>query len=188
MCPALGIFDLAEGAEPPTAESGYAAAANAARAVGDWGRVGAGRGATVGQWRGEFLPAGIGWSAVRFRDVVVEAVVVLNAFGEPLRDLPVTSDGVFEWPDGSLLPPVKGNTTIGVVSTNAALSKVECHLVAQGAHDGLARAVTPPHTRFDGDAFIAASTGGARTRPDTDVVRAMAVAAVERAIDSVEIG
>ena len=56
------------------------------------------------------------------------------------------------------------NTTIGVVATNARLDKVGCHLVAQGAHDGLARAVFPAHTRVDGDAFVAAAAGGVRGR------------------------
>ena len=74
------------------------------------------------------------------------------------------------------------NTTIGVVVTNARLDKVACRIVAQGAHDGLARSVTPPHTRFDGDGFVAAATGEVATHPD--VVRMLAVAAVAEAIRS----
>ena len=54
-----------------------------------------------------------------------------------------------------------------VVVTDAALDKVECHLAAQSAHDGLARAVVPAHTRFDGDAFVVAATG---TTPDPDEI------------------
>ena len=72
------------------------------------------------------------------------------------------------------------NTTIGVVVTNALLDKVGCRIVAQGAHDGLARALTPPHSRFDGDAFVAAATGDVEAH--VDVVRMLAVAAVADAI------
>jgi L-aminopeptidase/D-esterase-like protein len=75
------------------------------------------------------------------------------------------------------------STTIGVVATNASLDKVGCHLVAQGAHDGLARAVLPTHTRADGDAFVAAAVGGVEAEVDT--VRLLALDAVERAIASV---
>ena len=77
--------------------------------------------------------------------------------------------------------PGFGNTTIGLVATNASLDKVACHLVAQGAHDGLARAVFPAHTRADGDAFVAASVGGVADA-DVDVVRSLAVHVVARAI------
>jgi len=72
------------------------------------------------------------------------------------------------------------NTTIGVVCTNARLDKVGCLIVAQGAHDGLARALVPAHTRVDGDAVVAAATGAVDA--DVDVVRLLAVAAVERAV------
>jgi L-aminopeptidase/D-esterase-like protein len=73
-------------------------------------------------------------------------------------------------------------TTIGVVCTNARLDKAGCGVVAQGAHDGLARAVSPPHTRFDGDAFIAAATGEVDVQ--LDVVRFLGLTAVCRAIRS----
>jgi len=67
-----------------------------------------------------------------------------------------------------------------VVATNARLDKLDCHLVAQGAHDGLARAVFPAHTRSDGDAFVAAATGEVEAR--VDVVRALSVHVVAQAI------
>ncbi len=73
-----------------------------------------------------------------------------------------------------------GNTTIGLVATNAALDKVGCHLVAQSAHDGLARAVFPVHTRADGDAFVAAAVGGVDA--SLDLVRDLCVHVVARAI------
>ncbi|HEU5128302.1 MAG TPA: P1 family peptidase, partial [Glycomyces sp.] len=136
--------------------------------------VGAGRGATVGQWRGAKLPSGLASATLRLGELVVSALAAVNAFGEP---------GPL---DRSLLRPegfpvgFGRNTTIGVVATNALLGKVECHLLAQGAHDGLARAVSPVHTRMDGDAFVAAATGKVAASPD--VVRALAAEAVAEAI------
>ena len=75
------------------------------------------------------------------------------------------------------------NTTIGVVATNARLDKVGCLVVAQGAHDGLARALVPTHTRVDGDAFVAAATGAVDATVER--VRAHAVEVVDRAIRQV---
>jgi hypothetical protein len=72
------------------------------------------------------------------------------------------------------------NTTIGVVVTNAVLTKGECLLVAQSGHDGLARALFPVHLSTDGDALVAAATGEHAAAPD--LVRVLAVAAVERAV------
>ena len=73
-----------------------------------------------------------------------------------------------------------GNTVIGVVATNARLDKAQCRIVAEGAHDGLARAITPPHMRSDGDAFVAAATG--LIEAPIDEVRLLAVVAVEQAV------
>ena len=72
------------------------------------------------------------------------------------------------------------HTTIGVVVTNARLDKTGCRVVAQGAHDGLARALTPPHTRFDGDAFVAAAT--CTVDAPLDVVRMLGLTATADAI------
>ena len=74
------------------------------------------------------------------------------------------------------------------MATNARLDKWACHRLAQGAHDGLARAVFPPHMRFDGDAFVAVALGAAEGVPgrspeaDVDAVRALAVHVVEAAV------
>jgi L-aminopeptidase/D-esterase-like protein len=69
-----------------------------------------------------------------------------------------------------------------VVSTNARIDKAACRIVAQGAHDGLARSITPPHTRFDGDAFIAAATGAVDA--DIDLIRYLALLTVTKAIQA----
>ena len=92
-----------------------------------------------------------------------------------------TSDA---WPKaGATQLGRRDNTTLGVVVTNVRLSKPECLLVAQSSHDGLARALFPAHTRFDGDAVVAVSTGAFEVGDGAvDTVRVLATAATERAI------
>jgi L-aminopeptidase/D-esterase-like protein len=190
---ALSIYDLLEG-DPlvrPSAAQGLAAARAAVEGPVAVGLVGAGTGATVGKWRGpdHRRPGGTGAAVVRRGDLVVSALMVVNATGDvddgsAARDIAAGSfDG---WPtavanpfsDGAL-----GNTTIGVVLTNARLDKTGCLLVSQGGHDGLARALFPPHTRVDGDAIVAAAIGNVDV--DVDVVRLLAVVAVESAVRSI---
>ena len=203
----LSLYDLLEGdgsVRPGPAEG--RAAAEAATPTVDapvpTGPVGAGTGATVGTWRGRdhARPGGLGVAVVAHGSLTVAVVVAVNAagdIGDPATSTAV-ADGVFRgWPDSGDLftaPPVaggdarlRGNTTIGAVVTDAGLTKGECLLLAQSAHDGLARAVFPPHMRSDGDAFVAAATG---TVPrgngdggaDLDVLRVLTVAAVEQAV------
>jgi L-aminopeptidase/D-esterase-like protein len=179
------LFDLGVG-DPsvrPGAEQGYAACVDA-RARRDAvlsGRIGAGAGATIGKWRGRGAegfarPAGIGSAVARSGDVVVGALMAVNAFGEPRT----------EQPDGPRLPvlpddgSVVTSTTVGVVVTNAAIDKAACRLVAESGHDGLGRALDPAHTAADGDALVAAATGMVRAHVET--VRALAAWAVEQAI------
>jgi L-aminopeptidase/D-esterase-like protein len=155
-------------------------------------------------------PGGLVTASARVGDLVVAVLVAVNAAGVPGADdalavdiaAALASDGTDvdapdaddvdraapdgpagpAGPDGPAGPVGFGNTTIGLVATNAALDKVGCHLVAQGAHDGLARAVFPAHTRADGDAFVAAAVGGVPA--DVDVVRSLGVHLVGRAIGS----
>jgi L-aminopeptidase/D-esterase-like protein len=134
---------------------------------------------------------GLVTAGARSGDLVVAALVAVNAAGAPGADDAVALDAGL--PSGAAIPvpPAGGtvapagegalaNTTIGLVATNAHLDKVACHLVAQGAHDGLARAVFPAHTRVDGDAFVAAAVGSVAA--DVDVVRNLAVHVVARAV------
>ncbi|WP_232805814.1 P1 family peptidase [Glycomyces xiaoerkulensis] len=180
IVPTLGLYDLDGSGIVPGSAEGYEAcqAAKGADVEPDLvGPVGAGTGATVGQWRGESLPSGLRSATLRVGEVAVSVLAAVNAFGEPGR-----LDRDLLRPEG--FPVTFGrNTTIGVVATNARLTKVECRLLAQGAHDGLARAVSPVHTRMDGDAFIATATG--EVEASSDVVRALAVEAVAEAIESV---
>jgi L-aminopeptidase/D-esterase-like protein len=189
IVPALALFDLAvgDGAVRPGAEQGYLAAAAAAQAQVVTGRVGAGAGAYTGHWRGPSgrRPAGLAAHVMRLGDLVVSALCAVNAFGD--IDLGDSSLGLGAIEALAALPPVfeggRAHTTIGVVCTNARLDKDGCLIVAQGAHDGLSRAITPPHTRYDGDAFIAAATG--EVEAHVDVVRYLALTAVCQAIRSV---
>lgn len=205
IVPALGIFDLAVGdaGRRPGPDEGRAACDAAVDTAVEMGMVGAGTGATVGKWRGpdNTRPAGVASTTIRHGELIVSSLVVVNAFGDINGDppgpigsapsgtgAPGTHERSADGPGTSAVPPMS-NTTIGLVATNAALDKVGCNLVAQGAHDGLARAITPPHSRVDGDAFVAAATGAvdlSRIEPhaDVDTVRMLAMTAVEHAIRS----
>ncbi|HKY68792.1 MAG TPA: P1 family peptidase, partial [Acidimicrobiales bacterium] len=146
----------------------------------------------------ERRPGGLVGAGVRVGDLVVAALVAVNAAGVPDAPDDLALD-IARWappPDEGGDPTARssgpvggvgspsldgfGNTTVGLVATNATLDKVGCHLVAQSAHDGLARAVFPAHTRADGDAFVAAAVGGVDAAVDT--VRTLAVHVVASAI------
>ncbi|WP_280455292.1 P1 family peptidase, partial [Nocardia brasiliensis] len=151
------------------------------------GRVGAGTGAYTGHWRGPGArrAGGLAYTERRWNDLVVGALCVVNAFGDiddgaaEISLDPVTQLDLMI----SAAAAARMHTTIGTVITNPKLYKVGCHIVALGAHDGLSRALTPPHGRFDGDGFIAAATGSVDA--DVDLVRLMALATVTDAIRSV---
>ena len=167
IVPTAAIFDLvtAEG-ERPGPDEGKAALAAAAAAPFTLGRVGAGRGATIGKWRGgEYaVPGGLGSASARDGDVVIGALAVVNAVGDV-----VGADGQIllgsTAPDdvpgfADPLPFEEGeHTTLLVVATNARLTKLECRLVAESAHHGMARAIYPSHSRHDGDIAFALATG-----------------------------
>lgn len=180
----MSLYDLAVGdpAVRPEARHGRLAAAAAVGGSVETGLVGAGTGATVSKWRGpeHRRPGGLVTATRRGPDgLVVSALVAVNAFGEPGADPGDVAEGSIGASD--LTGGVPGtNTTIGVVVTNARLDKVACHLLAQSAHDGLARSVAPSHTAVDGDAFVAAATS--QVAADVAVVRNLAVAAVCDAI------
>ena len=186
----LSLFDLLEGdgsVRPGPAEG--RAACEVASVEVPVGQVGAGTGAMVGTWRGRgrARPGGIGMAVVRRGDLVVVALLAVNAAGDVGRSgiSEAIADGTFvDWPEpGGELFDARGNTTIGMVVSNASVGREGCLLMAGSAHDGLARAVFPPHTRSDGDALVAAATGALPTSDaDLDVLRAMTVAAVERAV------
>lgn len=166
IVPAAVIFDLpVTGGTKPTQELGR----EAVRAAGDnreRGNVGAGTGATVGKYLGVpgVMKGGLGQAAVRDGDLVVSAVVVVNALGD-IYDSGVKIAGTYNesgfLPTDSYVGASVGitNTTIGIVATNAALTKAQATKVASTSHDGLARSIRPVHTMDDGDTLFAVSTG-----------------------------
>ncbi len=176
------IFDLLVG-DPrarPNAAAGYAACA----AAGDdppAGAVGAGTGASVAKAgdRSQIRPGGVGLAGARVGDATVSAVMVVNAVGG------IWDDDRHEWVaeititgGGAELPGA--NTAIGVVLTDAELTKVQAARLATVAHDGIARAVRPAHTMYDGDTIFCLA-GGATSAP-YDAVEAAATTLVARAI------
>lgn len=168
------LYDLMVGdpAARPGPDAGYAACVAAKDGPIETGAVGAGTGATVAKWRGRehARPGGVGTASVREGELVVGALLAVNAFGDRIGvvDGPIEPGAAFT------------NTTIGVVVTNATLDKTGCLLVAQSAHDGLARALDPVHATVDGDAIVAAAVGGADG--PVDRVRMLAAHCVSEAV------
>jgi L-aminopeptidase/D-esterase-like protein len=198
IVPTMGVFDLmvGDGSVRPGPAQGRAACEAASTGGHDVGVIGVGAGCTVDKWRGveRVRPGGVVAASASIGDVVVAALVAVNAFGgidvdgTAARGAPAVlaeladraaraaSDGAVD----EAGPPTFGNTTVGVVATNARLDKNGCLLLAQSAHDGLARAVFPAHSRVDGDAFVAAATGAVVA--DLDRLRVLVVAVVHQAI------
>ncbi len=182
------IYDLGLGYAHirPRMEDGYRAAAGASALVEE-GCVGVGTGATVGKILGDegWMKAGFAATGVRLpNEVSVCAFTVVNAFGDVVaEDGSVLAGALVDYVGGEpgvaptcfldthayLMtlrdhPRFNANaehTTLSVVVTDAALSKIECSQVARMAHDGLARAISPVHTPVDGDAIFVLSTGSA---------------------------
>jgi L-aminopeptidase/D-esterase-like protein len=200
IVPAAALFDLPLGDARvrPTAEMGYRACEAAAGGPVEEGSVGAGTGATVGKLLGPLsaTKGGIGtWSITLSGGIVVGALVAVNAFGDVRDDQtgrilagardPATGDFI----DSihavlAMDEPVRfGHTTLGVVATNARLSKSEATALARQAHDGLARTIWPVHTQLDGDTIFALSLGDA----EADMLQ-LGVAAVEAIATAVKRG
>jgi L-aminopeptidase/D-esterase-like protein len=155
------LYDLGVGnpAVRPRAVHGYEACESAVAGPFATGRVGAGTGATVAKCLGPqgVRPGGLGTATARGPEgLVVSALIACNAWGDVRGASPVAVPGIVAAPaPGQALT----NTTIGVIVTNARLDKLQCLLVAQSGHDGLARALEPVHAAVDGDALVAAATG-----------------------------
>ena len=201
IVPGAVLYDLGLGGNSyPDADDGAAAAAAASTAIPEEGSVGAGAGATVGKMlgMGQAMKGGIGTAGYRFDDgTVVAAIIAVNCRGD-VRD-PATGrivagarreDGGFVNAEAAILGGATGapnpaeNTTIGLVATNRTLTKAQCNRLAGVAHDGLARAVVPAHTYYDGDTLFAMATGtqGPVGRSDTDRLDVAAAAAVAESI------
>lgn len=195
IVPAAILYDLGIGDAPavrPTADCGYRAAQSATSEPVVEGSVGAGAGATVGKLGGpeRAMKGGIGTALTELPGgIQVAALMVVNAVGDIVDPDTGTIVAGVRTPDGKQLADwrtVLGvlrssddnthqNTTIGVVATNATLSKAQLALVARMAHDGLARAVRPAHTPSDGDVIFAIATG--QVSGDVSLLQIGAVAA-----------
>jgi L-aminopeptidase/D-esterase-like protein len=200
IVPAAAIFDLSVGLNPkirPTADCGYRAAVAASSNAVAEGSVGAGAGATVGKLvDSRPTKAGLGSSALTLPNgLIVGAIVAVNAVGDiidPASGKVVAgvrnADGTYA--DARKLvragkggPPRPGaNTTIGVVATNAKLSKTQVNRIALMADAAYARAINPVHTMGDGDTLFALATGRWTGAADVTVIGALAAEAMADAI------
>lgn len=202
IVPAAIIFDLDVGSaqiRPDAAMGARAAQAASADPVTE-GCVGAGAGARVGMVMGPLLAtkSGLGSAVIDLGEgLLVGALMVVNAAGDVIGEDGAILAGVRQPPDGegffgamnllrgaaklALPGGVTSNTVIGVVATNALLTKEEANKVAQMAHDGLARAVRPAHTLHDGDTIFALATGTAG-RANVSAIGAFAAEAASEAI------
>jgi L-aminopeptidase/D-esterase-like protein len=207
IVPAAILFDLGIGdvAVRPDAAMGYAACQAADDGLVAEGNVGAGTGATVGNIMGlkQAMKAGLGTASVDLGEgLVVGAIVAVNTFGDVID--PQTGqiiagarslDGIGFADTLAVMKSLVGksilefggprDTVIGVVATNARLNKEEANKVAQMAQDGLARAVRPAHTMFDGDTLFALATGSNNEpsmEADVNTVGAYAAEVVAEAI------
>lgn len=184
LVPAAVIFDLGLGRSDrwPDAAMGYAACAAAGSAVVE-GCVGAGIGASVGKLQGfvAAMKGGVGTTSAVLPDgTIVGALAVCNAIGDVVDETNQIIAGSRDLTSGGFIDTVQllrqphileqlqqrqhntaegQNTTLGVVATNAALNKAQATKLAQMAQDGLARAIRPVHTPFDGDTVFALATG-----------------------------
>src|SRR5579872_2454971 len=205
IVPAAILFDLAVG-DPkvrPDAAAGFAACNAATAERPGEGNVGAGAGATVGKLFGfdRAMKSGIGTASVTLDGLIVGAIVAVNAIGDVVD--PATGNVVAGARSidgkkminavravlGGEVPAVLAAgtaTTIGVVATNADLTKAQAQKIAQMAHDGIARAIAPSHTMFDGDTIFTMATGSAKKTGNPTLLGLMAaevvVASILRAV------
>jgi L-aminopeptidase/D-esterase-like protein len=197
LVPTAVVYDLFmnDGKRLPDAEMGYQACQNATDSNVAQGNVGAGAGVTVGKWGGfqTIMKGGFGLSSIEIDGLVVGAAAVVNAIGDVVNKDGTVLAGAREANGRWLveqdqyrrfpnLPqtPVGTNTTLVVLFTNAKLSKIEAHRLAQRAHDGFAIAIRPVHTTHDGDTAYALATG--QVDVAFDLVANVAVEMVAEAI------
>ncbi|MDB5947019.1 MAG: peptidase DmpA [Ramlibacter sp.] len=178
IVPAAVLFDLLVGdpAIRPDAHAGYSACQAAGRTAPAEGNVGAGAGAAVGKVFGieRAMKGGIGTASVTVDGVTVAALIACNALGDVIDPDTARPIAGARTADGKRLadtrrallageapkPLLAGtNTTIGVIATDAVITKIQATRLAQMGHDGLARSINPVHTMSDGDTLFALGTG-----------------------------
>lgn len=191
IVPAAILYDLSVGRADvrPDAAMGYRAAVSASFTAPAEGNVGAGTGASVGKMRGMkyAMKAGIGTWSMKVNGVMIGAMVAVNAIGDVVD--PKSGEMIAGVRTGTTMgllkkssprTAVKSNTVIGVVATDARLTKSQATKVAQMAQDGLARVIRPTHTMFDGDTIFALATG--KQKADVSMVGAFAAEVMAEAI------
>lgn len=203
IVPAAVLIDLQIG-DPkirPDAQAGYAACEAASASGVAEGNVGAGAGATVGKLfgYGPAMKSGIGTASIAAGNtgLIVGAIAAVNAVGDVIdrrtgkilagaraQDGQSFADTMRELIEGHLPSARHGaHTSLGIVATNAVMTKTQCAKVAQMAHDGFARTINPVHTAYDGDTIFAAATGTSGIEGDVTIIGALAAEAMARAVN-----
>jgi L-aminopeptidase/D-esterase-like protein len=191
IVPAAILYDLGVGRADvrPDFAMGYHAASEASPLPPAEGNAGAGAGASVGKMRGMnyAMKSGVGTWSMRVHGITIGALVAVNAIGDVVDPhtgaliAGLRSGTTLEWMEAHKpRAAVRSNTVIGVVATNARLTKAGATKVAQMAQDGLARVVRPAHTMFDGDTIFALSIG--ERKADISMVGAFAAEVMAEAI------
>lgn len=199
VCSAV-LFDLAFG-DPnirPNKEMGYEACLNSETYKADInGNIGAGYGATVGKLLGPStaMKGGLGTYAIQVGDLKVGAIVAVNCLGDVVdpKNLEIIA-GALNKESNKFLDsekilinsienprnPFKGNTTIGLIVTNAKFSKAQTKKISSMAHNGFARTMRPAHTMFDGDTIFTMATN--KVEADVTTVGMLAARVMEKAV------
>lgn len=192
------IFDLNIGDHRirPDFNMGYLASQSATADDGVQGNVGCGMGATIGKILGpqNAMKSGLGSATVEVGSLVVSAMVAVNSFGDiyDFRNNKQIS-GVYDYENDKLLNTIDimkdmnkelgfnvQNTTIGVIATNAILTKAEANKVSEMAHNGFARSINPIHTMVDGDTIFTMATN--EVKADISLIGTLAAEAMSKAI------
>ncbi|WP_370445884.1 P1 family peptidase [Petrotoga sp. 9PW.55.5.1] len=195
IVPAAVIYDLDIGdpLKRPDKNSGYLAAKNASSDPVEEGSIGVGTGALVGKALGSqyAMKGGVGSYSIELeKGIVVGAITVVNSTGDVYENGKIIAGAldknknfinIYEYMKKFAVNANAGeNTTLSVVATNAILTKEEANKVAQIAHDGMARAIKPVHTMYDGDVVFCLSTG--EIESNVTIIGELAAEAVEKSI------
>ena len=190
------LFDLNVGNFKirPDNEMGYSAALTASENEDRQGNIGAGMGATVGKILGpkNAMKSGLGSASIKLGHLVVAALVCVNSFGD-IYENGTQIAGVYDYKNNKMLNTIdimKGdeininfpmrNTTIGIIATNAILTKAEGNKIAEMAHNGYARSINPVHTMLDGDTIFTMGTN--MISSDVNLVGTLAAEVMSKAI------
>ena len=191
IVPSAILYDLNIGRADvrPDAAMGYRAAASASSDTPTEGNAGAGTGASTGKILGmkRAMKAGVGTASINLDGTIIGALVAVNPFGDVID--PTNGTRIAGVRSGTTLQKMKrmqtssvprSNTVIGVIATNAKLTKAQATKVAQMAQDGIARTIRPAHTMFDGDTIFTLATR--EKKADVSTVGAYAAEVLTEAI------